>query len=397
MNRHGWTANSRAAHEQEGIVSKQTVINVGKYLLAAGLLTWVIHDNWEPPHGKGLHYVWQTHVVEGKPIHLGYLLAAAAIYLAAILLTFFRWYLLVRAVDLPFRLADAVRLGLIGLFFNSFLPGSVGGDIIKAAVLAREQDRRIVAVATVIMDRAIALWALVWFVALMGGVFWLTGHLEGPVALRSKRIVLIASSIVGVSAVVWLLLGLLPTWRAERFAGRLERLPRVGGSAAEFWRAVWMYRCRQATVAAVLGLSWIGHVGFVFAFWCSANVLWNPELGAIPSLAEHFLLVPIGLVVQALVPTPGGAGGGEWGFGALYKVFGCSEVNGVLGSLVKRVFDWLYGLIGYLVYLRMRGTLPAALDRAAAPTVEGGAPSPSPALQNGVVGHPVSSESFTPH
>ena len=86
-------------------------------------------------NGKGLGYVWQTHVVEGKPIHLGYLLAAAALYLAATLLTFFRWYLLVRAVSLPFRLVDALRLGLVGLFFNTFLPGSVGGDIIKAAAL----------------------------------------------------------------------------------------------------------------------------------------------------------------------------------------------------------------------------------------------------------------------
>jgi uncharacterized membrane protein YbhN (UPF0104 family) len=375
-------------------VSKHSLINLGKYLLAAGLLAWVIASNWAPAHGKGVGYVWQTHVVEGKPINLGYLLAAAAIYLAAILLTFFRWYLLVRAVDLPFRLADALRLGLVGLFFNTFLPGSVGGDIIKAAVLAREHSRRTVAVATVIMDRAIALWALVWFVALMGGVFWLTGHLEGPVAARSKGVVLGAASIVGVSVMVWLLLGLLPGWRAERFAGRLERLPKVGGSAAEFWRAMWMYRCRQATVAAVLAMSWIGHVGFVFAFWCSANALWSPELGPIPPLAEHFLLVPIGLVVQAIVPTPGGAGGGEWGFGGLYRVFGGSAVNGVLGSLVQRVIGWVYGLIGYLVYLRMRGKLPVALDREAAPpeTLK-----LAPALSNGEAGHAAASETFTAH
>ena len=36
---------------------------------------------------------------------------------------------------------------------------------------------------------------------------------------------------------VWLLLGLLPAHRAERFASRLERIPKVGVSAAEFWRA----------------------------------------------------------------------------------------------------------------------------------------------------------------
>jgi uncharacterized membrane protein YbhN (UPF0104 family) len=348
-------------------VRKQTLINLGKYLLAIGLLAWVIYDNWAPAHGKGLSYVVRTHFIEGKPIHGGYLLAGVLIYLAAVVLTFFRWYLLVRAVELPFRPADALRLGLIGLFFNAFLPGSVGGDIIKAAVLAREQSRRTVAVATVIMDRAIALWALIWFVAISGGVFWAAGLLDEQLARRSKGLIVGAAVVAVVSLTGWLLLGLLPAWRAERFAGRLQRLPRVGTSAAEFWRAIWMYRCRQATVALVMGLSWIGHVGFVFGFWCCANVLWSEELGPIPPLAEHFLLVPIGLVVQAIVPTPGGAGGGEWGFGKLYQLFGGSQVNGTLGSLVQRVITWMLGLLGGVVYLRLRATLRAAAERDAAP------------------------------
>ncbi len=374
------------------MVSKQTVLNLGKYLLAIGLLAWVISSNWAPEHGKGLGYVWQTHLVEGKPIHGGYLLAAALIYLAVLLLTFFRWYLLVRAVELPFRVADAMRLGMVGLFFNAFLPGAVGGDIIKAAVLAREHSRRTVAVATVIMDRLIALWALIWFVAIMGGVFWATGQLDEQVAERSKGVIVGAAVAVVVSVVGWLLLGLLPPERAEHFAGRLERLPRVGGSAAEFWRAVWMYRCRQAMVAAVFVVSWVGHVGLVFVFWLCANALWSPELGPIPPLAEHFLLVPIGVVVQALVPTPGGVGGGEWSFSKLYQVFGGSEVNGALGSLVKRVLDWLWGLLGYLVYLRMRTSLPAPLPAEPGPGQANGVVAAS---CNGAAGVHPSSESCT--
>src|SRR5207247_1880195 len=124
-----------------------------------------------------------------------------------------------------------------------------GGDIVKAAALARRQSRRTVAVATVIMDRAIALWGLIWFVAILGGVFWLAGMLDGPSATQSKSIVTSAGIVVALSALTWLLLGLLPERRAERFAGRLTHLPKVGGSAAEFWRAIWMYRCRQGSVA----------------------------------------------------------------------------------------------------------------------------------------------------
>ena len=174
----------------------------------------------------------------------------------------------------------------------------------------------------------------------------------------TKTLPSLAAGVVACSVVVWLLLGLLSPQRAERFAGRLERLPRVGGSAAEFWRAVWMYRCRQASVALTLLLSWVGHVGFVVGFYCCARTLWDGQGAGIPTLPQHFLLVPIGLVVQALVPLPGGMGAGEWGFGALYQLFNCARSSGILGSLVLRVLTWAIGLLGLAVFLAVKSELP---------------------------------------
>jgi uncharacterized protein (TIRG00374 family) len=303
--------------------------------------------------------VWKRHVVERQPIHVGFLAVAILLYASAVVTTFLRWYLLVRALDLPLSLRNAMRYGLIGLFFSSFLPGSVGGDIIKGAVLARGQTRRTAAFATVLMDRGIALWALVWFVAALGSIFWLAGLFVGPSAGIAAVIVAIAVGIVIASVGVWLVLGMLPDRRAERFAGRLKKLPAVGHSASEFWRAVWMYRKRKNCVAIAMLLTCIGQVGFVLAFYCGACAFWSAEQGPMPPLMLHFLIVPMGLVLQALVPTPGGAGGGEWVFGALYVLFGAAEANGVLASLVRRLLEWSLGLAGYVVYLWTRAELPA--------------------------------------
>ncbi len=340
---------------------KKQLVNLLKYSLAFGLLGWVVWQNWAPEGGRGLGYVWQRHAVEGQPIHLGYLLAALLCYVVALGLTLVRWYVLVRAQGLSLGVVDAIRLGLLGFFFSTFLPGSVGGDIVKAATLARGQSRRTVAVATVLMDRAIALWGLFWFVAILGGAFWLAGALEGPAAVDSKSIVATAGIIVGASALVWLLLGLLPERRVEIFAGRLMKLPKVGGSAAELWRAVWMYRCRQGSVAVALAMSWMGFVGFVGAFYCCSRALWDGDAAnPIPSLAQHFLIVPIGLVIMAVPLFPGGAGIGELGFGGLYKLFGSNSANGVLASLVQRVLTWALALAGYgaSFWLRPRKAAP---------------------------------------
>src|SRR5262249_1875839 len=154
---------------------------------------------------------------------------------------------------------NAFRLGLIGYYLSTFLPGSIGGDIIKAAQIAREQDRRTVAVATVLIDRVIGLCGLFWLVALVGTVFWGVGYLMDSVQ-RSAGIVALETIVLGAWGLVlasltfWFFLGVLPPRRAERFAAWLGRIPKVGHSLAEFWRAVWMYRLQGRSVLCAIFL-----------------------------------------------------------------------------------------------------------------------------------------------
>src|SRR5262249_16034544 len=75
---------------RERVVTKQTVLNLAKYLLAFGLLGYVIHANWAPASGRGLGYVWQGHVGEGIPVNAGALLLGLVVYTVAVMLTLVR-------------------------------------------------------------------------------------------------------------------------------------------------------------------------------------------------------------------------------------------------------------------------------------------------------------------
>ncbi len=324
-------------------------------LAASALTPGRIH-----PDDRGLGYVWQHHVIQGQPINYGALALAFVCLAVAVPITYVRWWVLVRAQDLEFSLASAFRLGTLGFFFSTFLPGSVGGDLVKAAGIARDQSRRTVAVATVVMDRLVGLWGLFWLVALIGGGFWLAGGLEGAAAGPSKLIVAASVAVVAVSLTAWLALGLLSDARATALADRLSRLPKVGGSVAELWRAVWMYRKRQASVFLALGLALVGFLGFIPAFYYGSVTLGEGGGALVPTMAQNFLFVPIGLVVQAVVPLPGGIGAGEYGFGKLFAWFGCPEPNGVLSSLVYRVVTLGLSLLGYLVVAGMGARRAAA-------------------------------------
>jgi glycosyltransferase 2 family protein len=338
-----------------------------KYLLAFGLLAYVVYANWDPPSGSGLKDVWQAHVVDRRPIDGSSFVAAFILYWISLLATLYRWHVLVRAQDLPVTLSATLRIGLLGFFFNTFLPGSVGGDLVKAAAVAREQSRRTAAVATVIMDRVIGLWSLIFFVALIGGTCWLFGLFDGATANPSTVIVTAAAVAVAISLSGWMLMGLAPKSVAERFVNKLARIPKIGGMAAEFWRVIWMYRSRPGSVAAAIGLSWISNVGFVLAFYFCGLTLWNGlPSNPLPSLAQQFLIVPLGFMIGAIPLFPGGAGISEAGFGGIYALFGSAAYNGVLASLVNRLLSWIIGVLGYVACqcVRIEQALPIRTEPA---------------------------------
>jgi uncharacterized membrane protein YbhN (UPF0104 family) len=253
----------------------------------------------------------------------------------------------------------------LGLFLGTFLPGSIAGDAVKAALLARQQQRRTVAVATVLMDRAVGLWGLFWLVALVGGIAWLVGD---PVLARGEGLgpIIPAAVAVAVGALAgWSLLGVLSARRSQQVAALLERLPALGTMAAELWRAVGLYRRRRGSIVAALLLSLASQACFVIAFACAAHVFHDATGGgSLPSVREHFVLVPVGETVQAFFPAPGGMGGAEYTYGKLYLLAGSPESRGVLAALAYRAVFWGLCLAGYLACVaissarRPNGSLP---------------------------------------
>ncbi len=333
-------------------MSKSACWTALKYLLALGVLSYVVHANWEPTGDRGLKGVWDDHVIAGKPIDTIYLFLAFALHLVNFGACVLRWYVLVRAQDLPFTPLRALRLGTLGSLCNAFLPGSVGGDLVRAAGLAHGQSRQTVAVATVIMDRALSVWGLMLVLAVVGSVCWGVGALTG-VALASSQVVISTCAItIGLLIGVWLGMGLCAQERVERFAVRLTGVPRIGGFLSQLWEVIWLYRNRSTAVAWAIVLTLLSNVCVILTFWCYVHMLWDGlSTNPLPSVTEHFLIVPVGLVISGVPLFPGGAGIGEAGFGGLYGLFDSAPAHGVLGSLCFRVSGWVIGVFGYLVCL----------------------------------------------
>jgi len=69
--------------------------------------------------------------------------------------------MLLEAQDIHMGQGRAFVLNMVGSFYNSFMPGSTGGDLVKAYYAAKHTTHRTRAVMTVIIDRILGLLALI--------------------------------------------------------------------------------------------------------------------------------------------------------------------------------------------------------------------------------------------
>src|SRR2546429_5244016 len=72
----------------------------------------------------------------------------------------FRWHVLLKVQGIRLSFPRLSGLFLIGMFYNQFLPGGTGGDIIKSYLLLKETDKKAGALLAVVFDRFIGLVAL---------------------------------------------------------------------------------------------------------------------------------------------------------------------------------------------------------------------------------------------
>ncbi|HYR21398.1 MAG TPA: lysylphosphatidylglycerol synthase transmembrane domain-containing protein [Chthoniobacterales bacterium] len=88
--------------------------------------------------------------------------AAILAYLVVEIAAAVRWQILLRVQKIRLNLPRLSGLFLIGMFYNQFLPGGTGGDIIKSYLLLKETaEHKAGALLAVVFDRLIGLVALV--------------------------------------------------------------------------------------------------------------------------------------------------------------------------------------------------------------------------------------------
>lgn len=282
------------------------------------------------------------------------LVGAFVCIFVAVLLTLWRWYLLVRALGIPLSIREALRLGFLGYLFNLAPMGIVGGDLLKAVLLARRcPGRRAQAVATVAVDRVLGLWVLFVVAAVAAVVF---GFLQHPNAtVRTVAWCTVAATLAGTAVMAVMF---VPGATKGRFTGWLGRLPLVGRQTQHLLDAVRLYRHNWPLLAVATLQSVCVHVLFtVGMYWLT--------LGIYPASSQQMTLS--GQFVVALLSAATGViplmmGPMEAVLNLLYRlVFDFDEGRGFVVALAYRLVTLAIALVGVCYYVGARQELAEAM------------------------------------
>ena len=263
-----------------------------------------------------------------KQTRLPVFFSAFFICLIAVLISTKRWSLFLPETVKYSRL---LSLFFIGSFFNTFLPGLIGGEVVKTFYLYKDIGKGDTSIASVFMDRYMGVSAMIGvsLIALVGGYSYIN-----ETEIRWLIPILCAAFLIA-SFILW---GL--NW------GRIRGL-------GAFYTLLMEYKANKGIIYKGLLLAFLLQViGVIEVYVLSLAI------GLEVPIIYFFIFVPIINAVSAIPISIAGLGVRETGFAALFNMVfaevGVTSGQAVSLSMLIFAVMCLVNLIGGEEYLRIR-------------------------------------------
>ncbi len=303
-----------------------------KYIFAASLVSYIYYKGY-------IDLSLVNQIISHKLI----LFTSLVILIFNNILLSFRWkFLLNLKASTKLSNIKIIKVTWIGLFFNSVLPGSVTGDLIKvfySTVLDKKFSKKFI-IASTLVDRAIGLVGIL----LLIGLFTI---IDSSLALHSSLIYF--NIILFICSILFFITIFLPIIIQKKIITLLTKTPFIGEFLVNACNEIWYFGKKPLLVIKCLLMSMATQALNVFVFW----ILCQPFIDVAFPLSQAFILVPIGLIVLSIPITPGGIGVGHMVFEFLFLKFG------ITGG--ASLFN-IYFLV--VMFVNLLGIIPYLLERA---------------------------------
>ena len=278
------------------------------------------------------------------------IVVALVLFGVTLFLSAVRWQILLRVQEIPLRLAPIFQVSMIGQFFNSFLLGTTGGDVVKILYVAQlAPHKKSAAGLSVLLDRVIGLTALIVLTVGLSASRYrlLTSTAQSAQALWTFY--LIAAGVAGVLTGAALLPVLLRFANLKRLEKKLpfhEQIERISEAFAR------NSRNPGANLEALL-LSFVAHLLNLFSQYAVMRALHLDVSFVTVASVTAIILVLISIPISVA-----GLGVRESLFVLFLGLSGVSREGAIAASLIGFSISLAWSIVGGVIHLRYKNPQP---------------------------------------
>ncbi len=289
------------------------ILNLGLKLLVSSILLYIFLSRADV----------SSVITTLKQTNIPLFITAYLTYISALFISTKRWSLF---LPRGLKYLKLVSLYFIGSFFNTFLPGLIGGDAVKAFYLYRHIGKGGLSLAAVFMDRYMGLSA-------MGGIA-LISFIVGYPYIKGTEIVwliiIFLFSFLVASFILWNI-----NWGKIKFLNA-------------FYTPLMDYKTQKKVILKGLMLGFVIQCISILCVYILSR-----SIGLDVSIVYFFMFIPIIFVAAAVPVSFAGLGIREAGFILLFTKVGVTEAEALSLSLLVFTAMCMVNLLGGIEYLRI--------------------------------------------
>ena len=306
------------------------IITAIKAGIAIGLIYYLVQSNsieWSSL--TGMTKIWEL------------TLLAIILFTIVTILQSWRLHILINTHQLSLTFFSSVKLTFIGLFFNTYLPGATGGDLVKIYYASKgNPGSRTEVITIILLDRFVGLFTLLSLPLIFSPFFM--PLIESQPTLKG---LLWVSMLIAIGIIIVVILGAKYDLENSKLIKWIEHKILFGKELKRILHTIHYYSNSKLIVLKVLFISFLAQSLMVGVSLLIAGAI-LPQ-GADPKM---LVLIPLGYFANALPVTPGGIGVGEAVMESLFNLI--SLDGGAEVILGWRIVTVIVGIIGLIFYLK---------------------------------------------
>ena len=303
-----------------------------KIFLSVGLILWITHN-------VSLEQVWLV-IADA---HVTLLFFAFSLFFVGYFITAFRWRMLIRAQGGDAPILYLVRSFMVAIFFNNFLPSTIGGDAVRMYDSWRLGNTTSGAVSVVLVDRFLGVLALL-LIALIALL------MDPHISTQFPSIAIwVGITIFSAGLLVWIVLN-TPPGKIETFALKSSGvIHRLAGFLGKVLNTLQSYKHSPGAVVRALLLSFLLQLNVVVHF-----IFLTRALGINVPIEAMFFIIPVAIFVMMLPVSINGIGLRETVFVFLFSLFGVPHIEALALAWLAYSFSLAQGILGGMVFALRR-------------------------------------------